>query len=62
MVYFLTHSMKFILTGLIYRIRRLHHFSKWQVEGDLILAAPIPIFVAVRFLFGVDCTIYSMYI
>jgi len=39
--------MKFILTGLIYTITRLHSFS------DFILLAPIPIFVAARFLFGV---------
>ena len=53
MVYFLTHSMKFILTGLIYRITRLHYFSEWQEEQDFISLGPISIFVAARFLFGV---------
>ncbi|XP_027910886.1 LEAF RUST 10 DISEASE-RESISTANCE LOCUS RECEPTOR-LIKE PROTEIN KINASE-like 2.5 [Vigna unguiculata] len=45
--------LEFAIMGLIYRITRLHVFSKWQVDGDLILVAPIPIFVVARFLFGV---------
>ncbi|KAK7343074.1 hypothetical protein VNO80_26036 [Phaseolus coccineus] len=44
--------VQFFIMGLIYRITRSHHFSKWQVEEDLILLAPVPIFVAARFLLG----------
>ncbi|KAK8464402.1 hypothetical protein PHAVU_011G200400 [Phaseolus vulgaris] len=50
---YIARYVEFFIMGLIYRITRSQHFSKWKVEGDLILIAPVLIFVAARFLFGV---------
>ncbi|BAT89449.1 hypothetical protein VIGAN_06040400 [Vigna angularis var. angularis] len=49
---YIARYFEFAIKGLIYKITRLHYFSEWQEEGDFILIAPIPIFVAARFLFG----------
>ncbi|KAK8464395.1 hypothetical protein PHAVU_011G198500 [Phaseolus vulgaris] len=50
-LYYIARYVEFFIMGLIYAITRSPKY--WEWEGNFILLAPIPIFVASRFLFGV---------